>query len=217
MFVLPCICIYTYIYSVLRRLVYDAVFFFFSFLYLPYLCDGAHANASSHQCVCVCLGSCGWAGWGQRPWCGRFCTTSTHGDGGKRLKAWSRKSGNLVACVCVCVCSVRWWTTDVTVVMIKTQYHDVGLGMFASGTWHRCLNTPASSPTSPLPPSRAAVWLPSVVVRIYSTYVITLYSWIFPGVVLDDSLCSSLTIKSQKTHTFIFIEKLSIYLNMYLG
>lgn len=62
-------------------------------------------------CVCLFVGCCGWAGWGRGPWCGCLCVTSTHGDGGMRLNASPRMSGNLLR-VCVyfwgqraCVCA----------------------------------------------------------------------------------------------------------------
>lgn len=47
-------------------------------------------------CVCLFVGCCGWAGWGRGPWCGCLCVTSTHGDGGMRLHASPRMSGNLL-------------------------------------------------------------------------------------------------------------------------
>lgn len=114
-------------------------------------------------CVCVCVGGCGWAGWGRRPWCGRLCVTSTHGDGGMRLHASPRMSGNPVdecicACVCMCVYSGPTWPYRSLCICVS---------------WRRlgniCCDTRNSCPTNPRRYTAITINLPgSVCVSLHS-------------------------------------------------
>lgn len=121
-----------------------------------YVCATKRSLRQVCVCVCLCVGCCGWAGWGERPWCGCLCATSTHGDGGMRLHASPKKSGNLLCvwvcarararvCICasVCVCTVGFlmgWCdhTDHYVFVC----HDDGLGIFALDTRNSCPANP---------------------------------------------------------------------------
>lgn len=109
-------------------------------VFMLHLCKKKKKKRLTGACGC-----CGWAGWGKGPWCGCLCVTSTHGDGGMRLHASPRMSGN-VLCVCLwdecaCACACVWFLmgqcghTDHYVFV----YHDEGLGIFAPETRSSCL------------------------------------------------------------------------------
>lgn len=113
----------------------------------------------AHQSVCLCvcvhvfayvflLAAVGEQGGANRPWCGCLCVTSTHGDGGMRLHASPRMSGNLL-CVCswvyLCMCACTVWFFDGR--CDHTDHyvfvcHDDGLGIFASDTKSSCPANP---------------------------------------------------------------------------